>query len=44
MYNFRTFPSRLSDMRADGVNYFDLSFLKNTEIAESLKLQVRGEF
>lgn len=43
-YNYRTFPSRLNDVRADGVNTWDLSALKNTRIRELVNLQFRGEF
>ena len=42
--NFRTFPSRLSDVRMDGFNLWDLSMLKNTRLREGLELQFRGEF
>jgi hypothetical protein len=31
-------------VRGDGLNYFDLSVLKNTNISESVRLQLRGEF
>ena len=42
--NFRTFPSRLSNVRMDGFNLWDLSVLKNTRLRENLNLQFRGEF
>lgn len=43
-FNYRTFPSRLNDVRADGVNSWDLSVLKNTRIHERVNAQFRGEF
>jgi hypothetical protein len=43
-YNYRTFPSRLNDVRADGMNTWDVSALKNTSIREGLNLQFRAEF
>jgi hypothetical protein len=43
-FNYRGFPSRLSDVRADGTNLWDLSVLKNTRIGERYNLQVRAEF
>ncbi|MFB3827835.1 MAG: TonB-dependent receptor domain-containing protein [Bryobacteraceae bacterium] len=42
--NIRTFSSRLSGVRAHGLNNFDLSALKNFRIAERVKLQFRSEF
>lgn len=41
--NIRTFPSRLTGLRADGYNNWDLSLLKNIRIAERLKFQLRAE-
>jgi hypothetical protein len=41
--NIRTFPSRLTGLRADGFNNWDLSLLKNFRIAEKLKFQLRAE-
>lgn len=41
--NVRTFPSRLTGLRAAGINNFDLSLFKNIRIAEKLTLQLRGE-
>jgi hypothetical protein len=43
-YNYRTFPTRLSDVRGDGVNLWNLSVLKNTRIRERCNIQFRGEF
>jgi hypothetical protein len=43
-FNYRTFPSRLNGVRANGVNTWDLSALKNTRINERFNLQFRGEF
>ncbi len=42
--NFRTWPSRLSDVRGDGLNTWDLSLLKNIPIKEGVRAQVRAEF
>ena len=41
--NIRTFPSRLTGLRGDGFNNFDLSLLKNFAITEKLKFQLRAE-
>ena len=43
-FNYRTFPSRLSNVRADGTNQWDLSVLKNTRVAERYTIQFRAEF
>jgi len=43
-YNYRTMPTRLSDVRGDGVDLWDLSLLKNTRIRERFNIQFRGEF
>ena len=42
--NFRLWPSRLSDVRGDGVNMWDLSAIKNTRIKERYTAQFRAEF
>jgi hypothetical protein len=42
--NVRTFPLRFGFIRADQINNFDFSFIKNTEIAEGKNLQFRAEF
>jgi hypothetical protein len=42
-YNFRTLNSRFSSVRADGINQFNLSLLKNTRITESKTFQFRAE-
>ncbi|MEK7404753.1 MAG: TonB-dependent receptor, partial [Acidobacteriota bacterium] len=42
--NIRTMPSRFSGIRADGMNHWDISLIKNTEISEGTKLQFRAEF
>ena len=42
--NFRYWPSRLSDVRGDGANLFDLSALKNFRIKERATAQFRAEF
>ena len=41
--NIRTFPSRLTGLRGDGYNNWDLSLLKNFAITEKLKFQLRAE-
>jgi hypothetical protein len=41
--NLRTFPSRLSGVRADGPNNWDLSLLKNTRVTEGMQVQFRAE-
>ena len=41
--NIRSFPSRLTGVRADGVNNFDLSVFKNFRLREKWNLQLRGE-
>jgi hypothetical protein len=42
--NIRTFPSRFSGIRGDGMNNWDLSVIKNTAIREDVQLQFRAEF
>jgi len=41
--NIRAFPSRLTGLRAYGINNVDLSLFKNIQIKEKLSLQLRGE-
>ncbi len=41
--NIRTFPSRFSGVRSDGINNFDLSLFKNFRVTERLKAQFRME-
>ena len=41
--NIRTFPSRLSGVRAGGINMLDLAVHKNFRMREKLTLQLRGE-
>lgn len=41
--NIRTFPSRLSAVRADGVHDLEFSIFKNFRIKEKCNLQLRGE-
>jgi len=41
--NLRAFPLRLSNIRADGINVWDMSILKNFQVHEKLKVQLRGE-
>ena len=42
--NVRTFPLRFGSVRADQINNYDLSIIKNTEIWEGKNLQFRAEF
>ncbi len=42
--NIITFPSRFSGVRADGLNNWDLSAIKNTQWKEWLSVQFRAEF
>ncbi len=42
--NWRAFPSALSDVRADGINQWELSVIKGGRIRERVTLQFRGEF
>jgi len=41
--NIQAFPSRFGGIRADGVNNFDMSVIKNTDIREGVRLQFRAE-
>jgi len=41
--NIRTFPLRLTGLRADGYNSWDLSLFKNFKIRERLNFQLRAE-
>jgi len=41
--NLRTFPLRLTGLRADGWNTWDLSLFKEVRFTEKLKLQLRAE-
>jgi hypothetical protein len=43
-YNLRAFPLRFSGVRADGINNWDLSLIKDAAINERMKIQFRGEF
>ncbi len=42
-YNLRTFPNRFSGPRSPGMNNWDMSILKNTNITERVNLQIRAE-
>jgi hypothetical protein len=42
--NIRYMPSRFSGIRADGINNWDLSVIKNTYFGERTYLQFRAEF
>jgi Carboxypeptidase regulatory-like domain len=44
LYNLRTFPLRFSFLRVQSTNNVDFSFVKNTEITETTRLQFRAEF
>lgn len=41
--NVRALSSRFSWLRGDGPNNWDISFLKNTQLTESMRLQFRAE-
>lgn len=41
--NIRTFPLRLTGLRADGYNNWDLSLFKNIRLREKLAFQLRAE-
>ncbi len=41
--NIRTFPRRISAVRGDGMNMWDLAVIKNFRIWENVRLQLRGE-
>jgi hypothetical protein len=43
-FNLRTFPTRFSNLRQDGVNQVDFSVIKALHIAERLALTYRCEF
>jgi hypothetical protein len=42
--NIRYFPSRLPNFRGQGLNFWDISLIKNVVLTERVKLQLRGEF
>jgi len=41
--NIRTFPSRISAVRDDGINVLDFSLFKNITVREGMTVQIRGE-
>ncbi len=43
-WNIRTMPSRFSGIRADGINTWDLSVIKNTHFSEQGYVEFRTEF
>jgi len=42
-YHIRTFPTTFSSLRGDGVNQWNSSLIKNMEIHEQMKVQLRFE-
>ena len=42
--NIRTFSTRFSGIRGNGLNNWDISMVKNTNITEKLRMQFRTEF
>ncbi|MCI0661095.1 MAG: TonB-dependent receptor [Acidobacteria bacterium] len=44
VYNLRNFPLRFSNLRVQSTNNVDFSFVKNTDITETTRLQLRAEF
>ncbi|MBS1825439.1 MAG: carboxypeptidase regulatory-like domain-containing protein [Acidobacteria bacterium] len=42
--NVRWFPLRFGFIRADNINNFDLSMIKNTQVFEKLNIQFKAEF
>lgn len=42
-WNMRTFPLRLSGLRADGFDQWDISLLKNFRLCERIRFQLRAE-
>ena len=42
--NIRAMPSRFTGIRGDGMNNWDISIIKNTDIREGISLQFRAEF
>lgn len=43
LYNLRTFPLRLANVRGDSQNVWNISLVKNFQIYDRLRLQLRGE-
>ena len=41
--NLRTFPLRLSNVRAPGINNWDISVIKSQKFLEKITMQLRGE-
>ncbi|MBL8179648.1 MAG: TonB-dependent receptor [Bryobacterales bacterium] len=41
--NIRTFPLRIANVRAYGINVWDMSIQKNIQIFDKLRVQLRGE-
>jgi hypothetical protein len=44
VYNYWIMSSRFNDIRADGMNLWNLSALKNTAVTERIRVQFRGEY
>lgn len=42
--NYRSFPARSSNVRAPGINTWDVSVIKRIPVRERVKFQLRGEF
>jgi len=42
--NYRTAPRQFPNLRAQGLNLWDLSIIKAVTISEQVRLQIRGEF
>ena len=42
--NIRTFPGRIDTVRGQGLDLWDLSVIKNINLTETVKFQIRGEF
>jgi len=43
-FTLRTLSARLSDVRGAGINNWDISAIKNTQLTERIRMQFRAEF
>ncbi len=43
-FQLRTLPLRFTDIRRDNINQFDVSLLKNVQLNETMRIQLRAEF